>query len=249
MRKRIIIPARYGSTRLPAKLLIKIAGKSILQHTYERALACNFDSVVIATDHPEIAEVCEAIHAPYCMTAAHHLTGTDRSSDAMEKMGYSVKDIILILQADEPLIPIANLLKATENLIQNPHAMVATLCERITEKSDAFNPNYVKVVADNEHYALYFSRAPIPWARDDFPAAMPEEGYYFRHIGIYTYRGAFLKQYPKLSQSPLERLENLEQLRILHHGYKIHVGLAPESNPPGVDTAASLQEVREILES
>lgn len=249
MKKRIIIPARYGSTRLPAKLLIEVAGKSILQHTYERALACNFDSIVIATDRPEIAKLCEKIGAEYCMTSENHPTGTDRSSEAMEKMGYSDEDIILNLQADEPLIPVANLLKATENLISHPDAAVATLCEPLEEKTDVFNPNYVKVVFDRNQYALYFSRAPIPWARDYFPAEMPaEQMYFFRHIGIYAYRGAFLKHYPILAQSPLENIERLEQLRVLHHGYKIHVDLAPEKNPPGVDTAASLQEVRKILE-
>lgn len=248
MKKRIIIPARYGSTRLPAKLLIEIAGKTILQHTYERALACEFDSILIATDHKDIAKVCEKIGAPYCMTSSTHATGTDRSSEAMEKAGYNDEDIILNLQADEPLIPLANLLKATDNLIQHKDASVATLCEPIDEKPDVFNPNYVKVVFDCHQYALYFSRAPIPWAREDFPGDMPAESYYFRHIGIYVYRGAFLRLYPTLSSSPLETLERLEQLRVLYHGYKIHVDLAPEKNPPGVDTAASLQEVRRILE-
>lgn len=247
MKKRIVIPARYASTRLPAKLLIQVAGKPILQHTYERALSCNFDSILVATDHPEIAKLCERIGAPFCMTGTEHATGTDRSSEAMEKMGYSTDDIILNLQADEPLIPVANLLKATQNLIENPEASVATLCEPLTQKEDVFNPNYVKVVFDAKHYALYFSRAPIPWSRDTFPDEMPATPHYFRHIGIYVYRGAFLKQYPTLPQSSLEKLENLEQLRILDQGYKINVGLAPEANPPGVDTRESLEEVKRIL--
>lgn len=248
MKKRIIIPARYGSTRLPAKLLIEIGGKPILQHTYERALACDFDSILIATDHPEIAACCEKIGADYVMTSNAHPSGTDRCAEAAAMKGYADEDLILGLQGDEPLIPIENLLKATQNLLDYPDAAIATLCEPIHEKQDIFNPNYVKVVFDNNNAALYFSRAPIPWARDDFPAELPEQPFYFRHIGIYVYRGRFLKQYPTLQRSPLEILESLEQLRVLFYGYKIHVGLAPKKNPPGVDTAASLLEVRHILE-
>lgn len=249
MKRRIIIPARYASTRLPAKLLIEIAGKPLVQHTYERALACRFDSVLIATDHEDIADLCRKIGADFCMTSSNHPTGTDRSSEVMAKMGYADEDIILNLQGDEPLIPMANLIKATENLINNPQASVATLCESLDKQEDIFNPNYVKVVFDSKQHALYFSRAPIPWARDAFPAVIPATNCYFRHIGIYAYRGAFLRQYPKLSQCALEKLESLEQLRVLYHGYKIHVDLAPEKNPPGVDTAESLQEIKKILEA
>ncbi len=248
MKKRIIIPARYGSTRLPAKLLIEIAGKPLLQHTYERARACNFDSILIATDHKDIANLCKKIGAEWVMTSDTHSTGTDRIAEAMVKQGYADEDILLNLQGDEPLIPAANILKVVENLEDHPGADVATLCEEMTDKHDIFNPNYVKVIFDRKQYALYFSRAPIPWARDDFPGQMPEQSCYFRHIGLYAYRGHFLKTYPTLAEPPIEQLERLEQLRVLYHGYKIHVDYAPEPNPPGVDTAASLNEVRKLLE-
>jgi len=249
MKRRIIIPARYGSTRLPAKLLIEIAGKTILQHTYERALSCEFDSIVIATDHKKIAELCQKMGAPFCMTREDHLSGTDRAAEAMEIMDYSDDDIIVNLQGDEPLVPTVNLSRTCDNLITNQKAAIATLCEPMTDKTDIFNPNYVKVIFNRSQYALYFSRAPIPWARGDFPAAMPETPYYFRHIGIYAYRGKFLRTYPTLSEPPCEALERLEQLRALFHGYKIHVDFAPEKTPPGVDTAASLHEVTNILEN
>ncbi len=247
MKKRIIIPARYASTRLPAKLLIEVAGKPILQHTYERALECNFDSILIATDHLEIAKLCDKIGADYVMTRKDHPSGTDRCSEAMEIKAYAEDDLILGLQGDEPLVPVNNLLRVADNLIRHPEVAVATLCEPMTEQQDIFNPNQVKVIFNQHHHALYCSRAPSPWARDNFPETVPEEPCYFRHIGIYVYRGNFLKHYPTLIRPDIERLESLEQLRILFHGYKIHVDLAPEKNPPGVDTAASLDEVRQIL--
>ena len=251
MKKRIIIPARYGSTRLPAKLLIEVAGKAILHHTYERALACHFDSVLIATDHPDIVALCNKIGAPCCLTRESHINGTDRISEAMNQAGYSDEDVIVNLQGDEPLLPVANILRTTENLIAHPEASVATLCKPLEEKSDIFNPNYVKVVVDHNDYALYFSRAPVPWARDYFPATIPDtdQGAYSHHIGLYVYRGIFLKRYASLPPCVLETTEQLEQLRALYYGFKIHVGLAPEKNPPGVDTAASLQEIRRLLEN
>ncbi len=249
MAKRIIIPARYASTRLKEKLLIEIRGKSILEHTFDRAMECGFDSVMIATDDARIMDLCKQFKAPCCMTDANHPSGTDRCAEAMILNGYADDDIILNLQGDEPLIPIKNLLKVAENLEKHPDATVATLCEALTEKTDIFNPNYVKVTFDKNNYALYFSRAPIPWARNEFPGEMSEELFFHRHIGLYGYRGHFLRQYPTLTQSPHERIESLEQLRVLWHGYKIHVDLAPAPNPPGVDTLASLQAVRALIEN
>lgn len=250
MKKRIIIPARYSSSRLPTKLLIEIAGKPVLQHTYEKALACKFDSVLIATDHADIAALCQKIGAEYCMTSETHPSGTDRCAEAMQMMSYSEQDIILNLQGDEPLMAMENLLHVTRNLADNPSCVAATLCEPLFEKKDVFNPHYVKVVFDQHHHALYFSRAPIPWARDDFPAQMPAEQFcYYRHIGLYAYRGKFLNQYPALCEAPFEQLESLEQLRVLYHGFKMHVGTAPVHSPPGIDTAASLLAARQILEN
>ena len=195
MARRIIIPARYASTRLPAKLLIEINGKTILEHTYRRALSCGVDSVLIATDHPDIVKVADQIGAPVCLTASDHPSGSDRCAEAMQIYGYQDDDIILNLQGDEPLIPRANLLKVLENLEKYPAAMVATLCEVMTNRADIFNPTYPKVVFDREQYALYFSRAPIPWARDAFPDALPDTMCFHRHIGLYAYRGRFLREF------------------------------------------------------
>jgi len=249
MARRIIIPARYGSTRLPEKLLLPIKGKPLILHTYERALACDFDSVVVATDDQRIVDVLDKIGAEVCMTREDHPSGTDRCAEAFTLLGYADDDIIVNMQGDEPLLPKANIEQVAENLLLHPEAVIATLCDSLSEKTEVFNPNLVKVVFDRAQFALYFSRAPIPWSRDFFPADLPEELYFFRHIGIYAYRGAFLKFYPALSQSPLEQFESLEQLRVLWHGYRIHVDHARESSPPGVDTAANLQEVKRILEA
>lgn len=246
--RRIIIPARYASTRLHAKLLIEIQGKPILQHTYERALSCRVDSVLIATDSLEIMKIAEKIGAPACMTREDHVSGSDRCAEAMLLQGYNDSDIIVNLQGDEPLIPTENILAVMDNMQAHPEVAVATLCERISTQADLFNPNVVKVVFNHMQHALYFSRAPIPWARDDFPTRMPNDSSsFYRHIGLYGYRGSFLRAYPHLPHSPLEKIESLEQLRVLWNAYPLHVGLAPEKNPSGVDDAASLEAVRQSL--
>jgi 3-deoxy-manno-octulosonate cytidylyltransferase (CMP-KDO synthetase) len=246
--KRIIIPARFASSRLPQKLLLPLQGKPLLLHTYERALKCNFDSVVIATDDERIADVARAVGAEVCMTSIDHPSGTDRCAEAFATLGYHEDDIIVCVQGDEPLIPIANVWSVAQNLENYPRADVTTLYDPIYEHEELFNPNAVKVVFDKNNYALYFSRAPIPWARDHFPAEVPDALHFFRHVGLYAYRGHFLKKYLGLERSPLEILESLEQLRVLWHGYRIHVDLAPDATPPGVDTQASFDAVKKILE-
>lgn len=248
MARRIIIPARYGSTRLPEKLLLPIADKPLIVHTYLRALACGFDSVVVATDDERIAKVVRMVGAEVCMTRIEHPAGTDRCAEAATLLGYADDDIIVNVQGDEPLLPVANVLQVADNLDKYAHVQIATLCDPIDDKLQIFNPHAVKVVFNAQQEALYFSRAPIPWARNDFPGELSEELFFFRHVGIYAYRSGFLKQYPNLNKSPLERLESLEQLRALWHGYKIHVDIAVEHTPPGVDTASNFQEVKAILE-
>jgi 3-deoxy-manno-octulosonate cytidylyltransferase (CMP-KDO synthetase) len=248
MKRRIIIPARLASTRLPQKLLIPIAGKPLIAHTYARALQCHFDSVVIATDDEQIAEAARAVGAPVCMTAEDHLTGTDRCAEAFNTLGYADDDVVVCMQGDEPLLPVANITCVAQNLENYLQADMTTLSDPIDDRADLFNPHCVKVVFDKANYALYFSRAPIPWARENFPADLPNELHFFRHVGIYAYRGKFLKNYPQLERSPLEILESLEQLRALWHGYKIHVDIAPVSTPPGVDTLDSFKKVQAILE-
>lgn len=248
MKRRIIIPARLASTRLPEKLLLPIKDKPLILYTYEQACKCNFDSVVIATDDERIAEVVCSAGAEVCMTDPNHPSGTDRCAEAFVKLGYQDDDIIVGVQGDEPLLPVANIVSVAQNLMDYQDAAVTTLCDPITTHEDIFNPHCTKVVFDKDNFALYFSRAPIPWAREHFPASLPNDLHYFRHVGLYAYRGEFLKKYPTLSRSPLEVVEILEQLRVLWHGYKIHVGFAPTSTPPGVDTKESFLAVKQILE-
>ncbi|MDF2690553.1 MAG: kdsB [Gammaproteobacteria bacterium] len=249
MARRIIIPARFASSRLPKKMLADIAGKPMLQHTYELALRCNFDSVIIATDHQEIYDFAKSIGAEVCMTDIHHPSGTDRAAEVMRKFNYADDDIIINLQGDEPLIPIENVIQVADNLEINTQANVATLCERLWSLPEIMDPNFVKVVFDSNGFALYFSRAPIPWSRESFPNELPKDGEYFIHIGIYGYRGLFLNHYSELTSAAIERTEALEQLRVLWHGGKIHVDIAKKHNPPGVNTQEDLERLRKLLAS
>ncbi len=247
MARRIIIPARYASTRLPQKMLLDIAGKPMLQHVWEKAVSCQFDSVLIATDDQRIANAAQTWGANVCMTDIKHSTGTDRLAEAFEKMGYAKEDVIVGVQGDEPLIPVENIVQVAKNCERHPDAAMATLCERMTQLKDIMDPNIVKVVRDKNGYAMYFSRGPIPWDRAKFPAELPAQMDNLQHIGIYCYRGAFLHRYANLERSPLEQIEALEQLRVLWHGLKIHVDIAGTHNPPGVDTQEGLERVRKLF--
>lgn len=248
-KRRIIIPARYQSSRLPGKVLADLNGKPMLQHVYERACQCQFDSVVIATDHQQVAQFAQTLGADVCMTDASHSTGTDRAAQVMVEKGYQDQDIIVALQADEPLIPIDNIQQVADLLDAHDESSVATLCEPITALANLMNPNWVKVVCDQTGHALFFSRAPIPWHRDAFPDKLPQDFKCFVHIGIYGYRGAFLRQYPQLQKSDIEQWEALEQLRILWHGHKIQVAPAKVPAPPGVNTQQELDHVRQLMQA
>ncbi len=248
-KRRIIIPARYHSSRLPGKVLADLNGKPMLQRVYERACQCQFDSVVIATDYDQVAQIAHKMGADVCMTDVNHPTGTDRAAEVMAQKGYGDQDIIIALQADEPLIPIANIQQVADLLVEHTESSVATLCEPITDLADMINPNWVKVVCDRQGHALFFSRAPIPWHRNAFPDRLPQNFKGFVHIGIYGYRGAFLQQYPKLDKSDIEQWEALEQLRILWHGYKIQVAAAQVPTPPGVNTQQELDHVRQLIQA
>ena len=247
MTRRIIIPARLASSRLPGKILLNIAGKPMLQHVYERVSQCDVDSVLIATESEQVLELAQSWGADVCLTDANHPSGTDRTAEAARIKGYADADLIVNVQGDEPLIPIANVHQVFIDLEQHPQAAMATLRDRLSTLEAVMNPHAVKVVTDKEGFALYFSRAPIPWARDVFPGALPADQQHWLHIGIYGYRCEFLKHYAELEPSPLETIEALEQLRVLWHGRKIYVGVAPEPNPPGVDTEAGLQHVRGLM--
>lgn len=242
----VVIPARYGSTRLPGKPLLDIAGKPMVQRVWEQASRSAAASLVIATDDTRIRDVAQGFGAQVCMTSPEHPSGTDRLQQVAREMGWDDEQIVVNVQGDEPLIPPAVIDQVAANLATRPQAGMATLCEPLETLEELLNPNAVKVVADREGMALYFSRAPIPWPRDAFAQsreAMPSEGQWQRHIGIYAYRTRFLHQYVTWEPAPLELLESLEQLRALYNGERIHVAPAVQPVPGGVDTQQDLDAV------
>lgn len=251
---RVIIPARYNSPLFPGKVLQDIAGKPMLQHVYERALESGAQSVVIATDDDRIAEVAEKFDAPVCMTTASHQSGLERLSEAATALDYDRDDIVIALQASSPLIPPAVITTLAEDLEAHDHAKVATIATKLSDPKDLLNPNIVKVVLNHRHFAIYFSRAPIPWDRAHFDEFSSEKilkatlfsdtTVYYRHVGIYAFRAGFLDTYAAWDPSPIEKVESLEQLRILWHGYKIHVGITSLQVPPGINTQDDLDNIR-----
>lgn len=242
----VVIPARYGSTRLPGKPLLDIAGKPMVQRVWEQASRSAAASLVIATDDTRIRDVAEGFGAQVCMTSPEHPSGTDRLQQVARDMAWDDGQIVVNVQGDEPLIPPAVIDQVAANLAARPQAGMATLCEPIETVAELLNPNVVKVVADRESMALYFSRAPIPWPRDAFMQSrdtMPPGGQWERHIGIYAYRTRFLHHYVTWEPAPLEKLERLEQLRALYNGERIHVARAVQPVPAGVDTQQDLDAV------
>ncbi len=241
---KVVIPARYGSTRLPGKPLLPVAGKPMLQHVYERAVQSGAGEVVIATDDQRIESAAAGFGAVACLTSDSHESGTERIAEIASKLDWHDETVVVNVQGDEPLMPPALIGQVAADLSRHSQAVVATLACPLTDRAEWLDPNVVKAVLDRDGFALYFSRAPVPFARDanetDRPAAL-------RHIGLYAYRAAFLKQYSVLEPSPLEALEKLEQLRVLWHGLKIHVGIADEQPGPGVDTIEDLERVAAIL--
>ena len=247
---RVVIPARYASSRLPGKPLLDIAGKPMVQHVYERASTCGAHSVVVATDDDRIAEAVTGFGGEVCLTSAEHPSGTDRLAEVVQMMGYPDEDIIVNMQGDEPLIPPSLIQQVALDLKEFSDASISTICTPIDTAEELFNPNIVKVIMDKQHYAIYFSRAAIPWHRDAFmqdKKSMPADAQYQRHLGIYAYRSSFLKHYSSLKISPLEQIESLEQLRAIWHGFRIHVSVAAEPPGMGVDTEADLFTVRDII--
>lgn len=248
---KVVIPARYASSRLPGKPLLDIAGKPMFAHVYLRACDSGADEVIVATDDPRIEEAARAIGANVVMTSSAHPSGTDRLQEVARKMGWSDDTIVVNVQGDEPLIPPAVIDQVAANLAAAPAAGIATLAEPLADATQLFNPNIVKLVRDVHGFAMYFSRAPMPWARDLFAkdkSALPASSLYLRHLGIYAYRAGFLHDYVQWPPAEIEQLEALEQLRALYHGVKIHVDVAAVELPPGVDTAEDLERVRALLE-
>jgi 3-deoxy-manno-octulosonate cytidylyltransferase (CMP-KDO synthetase) len=249
---RVIIPARHASTRLPGKPLIDISGKPMIQHVYERCLDSGTDSIHIATDDQRIYDAALKFGADVVMTSAEHRSGTERLAETVQKLGFDKQDIIVNVQGDEPLIPANLIQQVAEDLQSHPAANVATVCTPFHADDDVHNPNIVKVVRDREGFALYFSRASIPWERDAF-AHDPKKpsGHYlhYRHIGLYAYRAGFLQTYVNWPECDMEIMESLEQLRVLWHGEKIHVSEALTIPPPGVDTEEELERVKRLIEA
>lgn len=243
----IIIPARLKSTRLPGKMLADIGGKPMIQRVYEQASKSKIDRIIIATDADEIKQVAEQFGAKVISTKHEHESGTDRLAEAVLKLELADDDIVINVQGDEPLIPIENIHQVSELLANAQEAVVSTLCEKITSAEDVYNSNNVKVVFDKNNYALYFSRASIPFERGFSENQKINEADFYRHIGMYAYRVGFLKEYAALSRSPIEGYESLEQLRVLWNGYKIVVAEAKVSTPVGVDTQEDLDKIREYF--
>jgi 3-deoxy-manno-octulosonate cytidylyltransferase (CMP-KDO synthetase) len=251
MRFRVVIPARYASSRLPGKPLADIGGRPMVLHVVERALQSGAESVVVATDDCRVQQVVAAAGHPVIMTSPEHQSGTERLVEVAETLGWDDDTLVVNVQGDEPLIDPALIREVARQLVLHDDAVMATLAHPIHDHADFINPNVVKVVADAAGYALYFSRAPIPWPRDAFALkqVMPHDLGALRHIGLYAYRAGFLRTYASLAASPLERFEMLEQLRVLWHGYRISLGITPVAPAPGVDTAEDLARVRGLFQT
>jgi 3-deoxy-manno-octulosonate cytidylyltransferase (CMP-KDO synthetase) len=251
MRFRVVIPARYASSRLPGKPLADIGGRPMVLHVLERALQAGAESVVVATDDVRVQQAVAAAGHQALMTSPDHQSGTERLVEVAETLGWADDTLVVNVQGDEPLIDPMLIREAARQLVLHDDAVMATLAHPIHDHADFINPNVVKVVADEAGYALYFSRAPIPWPRDAFSAQqpMPHELGALRHIGLYAYRAGFLRTYASLASSPLERYEMLEQLRVLWHGHRISLGITPVAPAPGVDTPEDLARVRALFQA
>ncbi len=244
-----VIPARYASTRLPGKPLADIHGKPMVVRVAERAAASGAAGVWVATDHAGVAKAVAEQGYQMVMTSPDCASGTDRLAEVASKLGWADDVVVVNVQGDEPLIDPALIHATAQALFDHPAASMATVCHRIHDPAEAFNPNVVKVVTDKDGYALYFSRAPIPWARDewaDTPGMLPPTLPIQRHIGLYAYRVG-LKAYPGLNRPGIEIHESLEQLRALWHGYRIMVIESDQPIAPGVDTPEDLEKVRALL--
>lgn len=249
----VVIPARYESSRLPGKVLADIAGKPMIQWVVEKAQASGAQQVIVATDNANVAAVVESFGGELCHTRVDHQSGTERLAEVMQQYNFPDDQVIVNVQGDEPFIPAENIAQVAQNLAGQQHARMATLAHQITDVEEAFNPNAVKVLCDKQGYALYFSRATIPYDRERFLANdnINDIGdFYLRHVGIYAYRAGFIKDYVNWPTSELEQVESLEQLRVLWQGEKIHVAKAVAKLPvEGVDTPEDLEKARAFAQT
>ncbi|NOY66282.1 MAG: 3-deoxy-manno-octulosonate cytidylyltransferase [Gammaproteobacteria bacterium] len=247
---KVVIPARYSSTRLPGKPLLNIAGMPMIQHVYNQAIQSGADEVVIATDDSRIEKACASFSALTCMTDVNHQSGTDRIAEVLSKMQWSDDTIIVNVQGDEPLLPPSLIRQVANDLAKHSDASIATLCTPVQTSAELLDPHVVKVIMDHKGNAMYFSRAPIPWDRDAFERnseTLPDDSEHYRHIGLYAYRASFIRDYNSIQSCYLEKAESLEQLRALWSGHVIRVSVT--SSPPGhgVDTQEDLDRVHSLL--
>lgn len=243
--KHIVIPARFASSRLPGKPLLLIHGRPMILRVVDQAKkVAGFDDLCVATDDPRIAEVCQAEGVDVVLTNPEHPSGTDRLSEVARIKGWSADDVIVNVQGDEPLLPAQLVQQVTQLLIDNPQCSMSTLCEPIHQLDEFQRDSIVKVVISNRNEALYFSRATIPYDRDGAKQAVPTlHTQAFRHLGLYAYRVKLLQEYVTWEQGNLEKLESLEQLRVLENGHRIAIDVAEANLPPGVDTQADLDRL------
>ncbi len=246
----VIIPARMASSRLPDKPLADIAGLPMVVRVAQRAAQSSARRVVVAADDTRVVQVCRDHGIEALLTRQDHVSGSDRLAEACELLGLPDAALVVNVQGDEPLIPPVLIDEVARVLAERPEASMGTAAHAIHDLAEFTNPNVVKVVMDARQMALYFSRAPIPWWRDGqqdggfkaLPSPAP-----LRHIGIYSYRVGFLRQFPQLPPAPIETLESLEQLRALWHGHRIAVHVTDAAPGPGVDTPSDLERVRGLL--
>ncbi len=249
---RVVIPARYRASRLPGKPLVEIAGKTLIARVWERARASAASEVVVATDDERIAAHCREIGADVAMTSQDHTSGSDRIAEVVDARAWPAESIVVNLQGDEPCMPSELVDQVARALEADAALNMATAAVPIRDAAALFDPHVVKVVRGGAGGALYFSRAPVPWHRDEFlrgRSRLPAETPFLRHIGLYAYRCGFLRRYVGWPAAPIEEAESLEQLRVLWHGERIHVALACAEAGPGVDTGDDVQAVLEWLDA
>lgn len=246
----IVIPARFSSTRLNGKLLRDICGKPMITRVIEQAQKSHAEEIIVATDSKEVANAISELDVRICMTRDDHQSGTERLSEVITQLNFDDDKILINLQGDEPLMPPICLNQIGDELEKDNNIKMATLCSPLSDIEELFDPHVVKVVRDINDFALYFTRAAVPWSRDCFnerPREMPKHQDYQRHIGLYGYRAGFIKQYLEWQSSDIEKTESLEQLRVLYYGERIKVITSAKPPGPGVDTLEDLNRVCELI--
>jgi len=245
----VIIPARYASTRFPGKPLANISGKPMIEHVYNNSITSGAFKVIIATDDDRIRKVAENFGATVCMTSSEHTSGTDRIAEVARHYHLTNNEIIVNVQGDEPMLPPQYINQVAKDLIEHPQCDMSTLHTAIKSKNELFNPNVIKSIHDKDGFALYYSRAPIPYIRDSIDLYSEHDlaKLYFSHIGIYSYRANFLQNCTSLNACSIEKAESLEQLRVLYNGGKIYSSEVNENYGIGVDTMEDLDRVNQLI--